>query len=309
MPTTSDYLEQLKADKENLISILNERGVETTGSETFTDLVPKTLDIKTPPVLQNKNITITENTTTNIVADNGYDGLNAVSVTTNISGGAAPTKGFSVEEWDSDGYAKAIKIYGLTTLPDYAFKFSSSPGWGVILSKIYSYDFNNIVTSLGFASLQSNAELTEIKNWGVLTTIGKYGLSGCTKFNPKTLPDSLITLDDYAFLNNSGMTQISMNNVVTIGGTANNVGAFNNCTNLKAVWLGSAINKIYRYSFQGCTNLQKIYIDLPRAEVTSKSGYTYAFMNNTSKTNIIVCNDDSDFITKEEFDAIDWSTQ
>lgn len=224
-------------------------------------------------------------------------------------GGATPTKGFTITEWDNDGYAKAIKIYGLTTLPDYAFKFSSNPGWGVMLSKIYSYDFNNVVTSIGFGSLNANAELIEIKNWDVLRTIGKYGMANCTKFNPKKLPDSVISVDQWGFSGDTAMVQLSMNNVTTINGTANNSGAFNNCTGLKAVWLGSPIYYIYRYSFQGCTNLQKIYIDLPRATIEAKNGYPYAFMNNTSKTSIIVCNDDPDFITKEEFDAIDWSTQ
>ena len=37
--------------------------------------------------LQDKSVTITENTTTNIIADSGYDGLGTVSVTTNVSGG------------------------------------------------------------------------------------------------------------------------------------------------------------------------------------------------------------------------------
>ena len=37
--------------------------------------------------LQNKNVTITENTTTTINPDSGYDGLKKVEVTTNVSGG------------------------------------------------------------------------------------------------------------------------------------------------------------------------------------------------------------------------------
>ena len=37
--------------------------------------------------LQDKNITITENTSTNIIADNGYDGLNSVNIITNVEGG------------------------------------------------------------------------------------------------------------------------------------------------------------------------------------------------------------------------------
>lgn len=42
--------------------------------------------IKTDPILQDKSIEITENGTTNIVADEGYDGLNNVDVTVNVEG-------------------------------------------------------------------------------------------------------------------------------------------------------------------------------------------------------------------------------
>ena len=38
-----------------------------------------------PPVLQDKEVTINENGTTNITADEGYDGLSEVEVTTNVS--------------------------------------------------------------------------------------------------------------------------------------------------------------------------------------------------------------------------------
>lgn len=39
----------------------------------------------TPPNLQNKSVTITENGTTTIQADTGYDGLNSVTVNTNVT--------------------------------------------------------------------------------------------------------------------------------------------------------------------------------------------------------------------------------
>jgi surface protein len=39
------------------------------------------------PTLQEKEITITENGTTSVVADTGYDGLSEVEITTNVSGG------------------------------------------------------------------------------------------------------------------------------------------------------------------------------------------------------------------------------
>ena len=49
------------------------------------------------PTLQNKSVTITENTTTNIMPDSGYDGLNKVEVTTNVSGGSS-------HDWSAIGY-------------------------------------------------------------------------------------------------------------------------------------------------------------------------------------------------------------
>lgn len=222
-------------------------------------------------------------------------------------GGVTPTKGFTITEWDNDGYAKAIKIYGLSKIPASAFKFSSA--WGLMLSKIESYDFNNVVTDIGMAGLFQNEQLTEVKNWGSLVKIERNGFSYCSKFNPKVLPDSLTYLDEKSFSECSGITQISMKNVTNLMGASSSYGAFYNCKNLKAVWIGSSIGTTQRYIFQGCTNLSKIFIDLPRARVQSLGGYSYAFMNDTSKTGIIVCNDDAGFITKEEFDAIDWSTQ
>lgn len=46
MATTSDYLNQLKQDKSNLVSNLNTKGVTASNEETFTSLVPKVLDIQ-----------------------------------------------------------------------------------------------------------------------------------------------------------------------------------------------------------------------------------------------------------------------
>ena len=109
------------------------------------------------------------------------------------------------------------------------------------------------------------------------------------------------------------ISQMSFNNVTTIvgGGTGN--GAFRNCTSLKAIWIGSAITSsgFGRYVFNGCSNVQKMYINLPRATVEAFTNYRYAFSSSsasaqTLQTSVIVCNDDNDFITKAQFDAIDW---
>ena len=46
MPTTSEYLQQLQTDKQNLVDNLVTKGVSATNDETFTSLVPKVLDIQ-----------------------------------------------------------------------------------------------------------------------------------------------------------------------------------------------------------------------------------------------------------------------
>lgn len=86
MNTTIEYINQLKEDKKNLVNMLNGMGVEASENETFTSLTPKVGKIVTDPILQDKSINITENGTINIVADEGYDGLYNVSVTTNVGG-------------------------------------------------------------------------------------------------------------------------------------------------------------------------------------------------------------------------------
>lgn len=86
MATTQEYIDQLKIDKQNLVSMLNNMGVEASNNETFTSLTPKVGKIVTDPILQDKAVEITENGTTTITADSGYDGLSNVEVTTNIEG-------------------------------------------------------------------------------------------------------------------------------------------------------------------------------------------------------------------------------
>ena len=76
------------------------------------------------PNLQSKSITITENGTQNVTADEGYDGLSDVEVITNVpTGGDIPTKGFVVNEWSSSGYPTKITLVGFSgELPQSLFR-------------------------------------------------------------------------------------------------------------------------------------------------------------------------------------------
>ena len=336
MPTIQQQLNQLKRDKETLNTMLNTMGVETTGNETFTQLTPLVGKIVTDPILQDKSIEITENGTTNITADEGFDGLNNVEVVTNVasSGGGSIEleSGIMVSEFNENGFPKVITAKN-TTIPTYSFGVSGSSGKNNLLTanleKLILKDIANISQYTcqyceklktvvfgeklqrienGCFSYCPNLELEELPE--TIITISEYAFRGCAKITIKKIPDSVTKLPNGVFYECVAIPQISMKNVTSIGGSSATTSCFRNSTNLKGVWIGSAITDsgLLRHCFNGCTSLQKMFIDLPRATVEAFTNYQYAFMNDTSKTGIIVCNDDEGFMSKEQFDSIDWAT-
>lgn len=280
------------------------------------------------PNLQNKSVEITTNTTTNITADSGYDGLGEVEVITSVSGGDTPAVGTVFSDWDSSGYPHTAQYGGRSALGSYYFATQNSGALGLTskletvtlsndvtsinnyalsyLKNLKNITMSNAITSMGQASFYycSNLELTALPS--SLTTLGMSAFTYCSKLAITQIPSGVTYLNNITFAQCTSLKKISMSSVTTIASTVANNGAFYACSGLKQVWIGSAITNsgLARYSFQGCNALEKIYIDLPRATVQSFTNYQYAFMNDTSKTGIIVCNDDSGWINKTTFDNL-----
>jgi hypothetical protein len=197
--------------------------------------------------------------------------------------------------------------------------FSKFPD-GCQIAKINSGTFNGC-TNITFKELPetitgisddafygcSNLQLEKLPS--NLTLLGNNVFRDCIKITIKKIPDGITSLNKGTlFYNCKGLTQLSMKNVQDFNGSSAYSSTFYGCSNIKAVWIGSALSSSAgRYSFNG-TKLIKMFIDLPRATVETFTNYKYAFMNNTNKTGIIVCNDDEGFMTQDEFDAIDWAT-
>lgn len=223
------------------------------------------------------------------------------------SGGSTPKVGFVVDEYDSDGYVTKVTFYG-SSVPESAFFSQSSVLANYLTKNLTDVSFNDVVTSIGGSAFKNATNLINIGSIENLTSLDSYAFQNCSNLILKSV-DKLGYFTQTSFSGCNSIVQLSMEGATMIAGNGTSSGAFYNCKGLKAVWIGPEITSIGRYSFSGCTNLTKIFIDLPRATVETWAGYSYAFMNKTDKTGIIVCNDDAGFITKEEFDSIDWSTR
>lgn len=182
----------------------------------------------------------------------------------------------------------------LTTLQQFAFTGCSNISLTSLpegITKIGQYTFQNC-TKLALTSLPSG-----------LTQLDTSAFQNCSKLNITSIPEGVQRISTTCFYSCSNLKKIYMNPTQIDGGNSSG-GAFQYCSNLKQVWIGSNITSIGRYAFYKCNKLEKMYINLPRATVEAITNYQYAFMSDESKTGIIVCNDDSDFITKEEFDEL-----
>ena len=83
-----------------------------------------------------------------------------------------------------------------------------------------------------------------------------------------TIPDSVTSIPDAAFVNCSQLTNISIPNSVTFIGFS----AFNSCTSLKSITLPSSLSTIQSYAFYNCGNLKTIRIPV---SVTSIGNYAF----------------------------------
>jgi len=135
------------------------------------------------------------------------------------------------------------------------------------------------------------------------TYINPYAFQYCTSLKIKTLPDSVATVYAGAFDHCTSLTQISLGGVTRLYGDNSVQGSFGGCTKLKAIWLNRA-SSMGMFTFVGCTALRKIFVNTKRNLLHTY--YTSYWSNGTITNCEIICVDEEGFMTKEEFDAIDW---
>jgi len=198
----------------------------------------------------------------------------------------------------------------VTSIGDYAFSSCSS---------LTSVTIPNSVTSIGDKAFESCTSLTSVTIPNSVTSIGDRAFSYCSSLtainvdtantayssqdgvlynkakstliqypggktgNPFTIPNSVTSIEHFAFYNCTNLTSVTIpNSVTSIGGCA-----FSSCSSLTSVTIPNSVTSIEGHAFSSCTSLTSVTI--PNS-VTSIWGGAFSYCSSLTAINVDTAN-------------------
>ena len=118
-----------------------------------------------------------------------------------------------------------------------------------------------------------------------VTTINSYAFKGCAGLTEITIPNSVTTINEYAFSDCKDLTSL------TIGNGVKSIGAyaFNNCTSLTTLDIPASVETINSTAFLSCPNLKTIIVDGNNTNYDSRDNCN-AIINTSTGELIVGCN-------------------
>lgn len=236
------------------------------------------VNVPTPePNLQTKTISITENGTQIINADNGYDGLSSVSITTNISGGTTSDKIMLTDGTKFGGtYNFNGTLYDTSAVTDMSDLFYNCAnltsldvsGWDTSSVTTMKDMFHNCggLTSLNLSNFDTSKVTTIEQMFYWCKDITSLDLSGWNTSNVTSTVSMFNTCRRLTSLDFSGWDTSNITNIK---------GMFYNCANLISLdlsnWNLSEVTNISDI-FQLCYNITDLNMTnaiLPKINLTN----------------------------------------
>lgn len=115
-------------------------------------------------------------------------------------------------------------------------------------------------------------QVTYENNTYTVVKIGKFGFSGVTAIS---LPSTLKTIGDYAFINNDGITHIDI--PASVDSIGNYV--FYDCSSLESVNLPSTLANIGNYTFAYCVKLREIQLPSSLISIGNNTFYKTSLLS------------------------------
>lgn len=208
----------------------------------------------TPPSLQEKNVTITENTTTNVLPDIGYDGLSKVSITTNVAGGGGDL------DWSAIGYDSTPE----SIVDGYNYAKYIQENWVDNTSTLGS-DFSSVI-------------ICPLVSLGNRTSCYNFAYECKSLIEIPLLDTSNVTNMDSMFQYCSALTEIPLLNTSNVTSMQS---MFQYCSSLKSIPQINISNVTsFANTFRYCTNL----MTLPVLNTSKVTNFNNAFGNSYNLT-------------------------
>ena len=298
MATSTDYINQLKADKQTLVNNLVAKGVTATNDETFTTLVPKVADIQSSSATLGTK-TITANGTYKAENDN-LDGYSEVTVETS---GVDINDYYFMQLSETNPkiiqYIKQIPLLDTSNVTNMYATFANLTNI-TTMPLIDTSNVTNMTSMFQSCSKLTNIPLLNTSNVTNMTTM----FDGCSNLTSiPQLDTSKVTTMTSMFQSCSKLTSIpqldasNVNNVYSMFSYCNNItelGGFENLgqgysttsaanysicmlnlsslTKLTEQSIINVLNNLYDIKTKGCNTQKVILGNTNLAKLTSTEG-------------------------------------
>lgn len=154
--------------------------------------------------------------------------------------------------WSLSGTVLTISGNGRMKDYDASYNSGSKPPWGRDITKVI---VNYGVTYIGEDAFYDCESLTEVHLAdGTLTEIGETAFGMCKSLQELVIPDSVETINNYAFGSCYALKEITLSKNVTFIG----YDAFSRCTSLEHIELPDSITDLAGELFYVCTSLKSV---------------------------------------------------
>jgi uncharacterized repeat protein (TIGR02543 family) len=172
---------------------------------------------------------------------------------------------FSNDKWTKEDVKQVVVGSGITEIPQYGLDG---------LKNLESVTLGSDVVTIGYGAFEGNQKLVSI-NLENVTSVGDRAFEFCKSLTAANLSPNATTIGFNAFFECNSLASVSIGKVSSIGITAfgrcyaltsidlsyvtfMDYQAFEDCTSLETVTLGSGLKEIKQNTFTGCTSLTTI---------------------------------------------------